>query len=161
MSASTSRLQRSHEVIAWKALGLTRQPLRPVRDGHEKPASHAHPAPASQARHARTYAHGVIQSCMPGGQTRMDQCQRTLTMLHTSRPDTHGHIRMESCNVGQSDNRAEDLAMVDIGVQCSLEQILEVGFYHRCRPLSSGFRVSGFKTLKFESGAQAESFQLF
>ena len=22
--------------------------------------------------------------------------------------------------------------MVDIGVQCSLEQILEVGFYHRC-----------------------------
>ena len=31
----------------------------------------------------------------------------------------------------------ENLQMVDIGVQCSLEQILEVGFYHRCStPLS-------------------------
>ena len=26
----------------------------------------------------------------------------------------------------------EDLALIDIGVRCSLEQMLEEGFYHRC-----------------------------
>ena len=40
-------------------------------------------------------------------------------------------ILTAQCCTGQSLSMTENLAMVDIGVQCSLEQVLEIGFYHR------------------------------
>lgn len=41
--------------------------------------------------------------------------------------------RLRSASAGAGDGRggsAEDLALVDVGVRCSLEQMLEEGFYH-------------------------------
>ena len=43
--------------------------------------------------------------------------------------------RAEALGEGKGFKNIDDLKLIDIGVRCSLEQMLEEGFYHRWQPV--------------------------